>query len=80
MNLISHLDTKKDEAIQRTFKGIATHFSEVFSEIVPGGKATLVIKTQKAEDEGEEEEEVKEDEVKEKKEKERKEQKSRGQI
>jgi len=60
MNLISHLDTKKDEAIERTFKGIAKHFSDVFSEIVPGGKANLVIKTQKA-DEEEEEEEVKED-------------------
>jgi len=41
--LIDHLDEKKDEAIQRTFKGIARNFGEVFAEIVPGGRATLVI-------------------------------------
>jgi structural maintenance of chromosome 3 (chondroitin sulfate proteoglycan 6) len=34
---------KKDEAIKNTFKGIAKNFSKVFSELVPGGKAELVI-------------------------------------
>lgn len=47
LELIAHLDMKKDEAIERTFKTIAKHFSEVFSELVPGGKATLVIETRK---------------------------------
>jgi structural maintenance of chromosome 3 (chondroitin sulfate proteoglycan 6) len=43
LDLISHLDAKKDEAINRTFKGIAQHFRTVFSEIVPGGKAQLTM-------------------------------------
>jgi chromosome segregation ATPase len=29
----------------RTYKTIAAHFSAVFSELVPGGKATLVIES-----------------------------------
>mmetsp|Transcript_10832 Transcript_10832/g.20577 ORF Transcript_10832/g.20577 Transcript_10832/m.20577 type:complete len:1210 (+) Transcript_10832:29-3658(+) len=47
MELIDHLDTKKHEAIDRTFKGIAKHFSTVFSELVPNGKGQLVINTKK---------------------------------
>lgn len=47
MELIEHLDQKKDEAIERTFKGIAKHFSTVFSELVPKGKGMLVIQTKK---------------------------------
>lgn len=43
--LITHLDMKKDEGIDRTFKTIGKHFSEVFAELVPHGKATLVIET-----------------------------------
>ena len=39
--LIEHLDQKKDEAIQRTFKGVAKHFREVFKELVPQGHAEL---------------------------------------
>jgi structural maintenance of chromosome 3 (chondroitin sulfate proteoglycan 6) len=42
-DLIQHLDLKKDEAIRTTFKSIAKNFSIVFSELVPGGKAQLVI-------------------------------------
>lgn len=34
--LISALDARKDEAIERTFKGVAKHFREVFEELVPG--------------------------------------------
>jgi structural maintenance of chromosome 3 (chondroitin sulfate proteoglycan 6) len=45
LGLIKHLDNKKDEAIQRTFKQIAKHFSTVFAELVRGGKATLVMHT-----------------------------------
>jgi len=43
--LIEHLDHKKDEAMERTFKGVAKHFSEVFRELVPGGTGKLVMKT-----------------------------------
>jgi len=43
-DLIKHLDLKKDEAIQRTFKGIAKHFAAVFKQLVPSGKGTLTIK------------------------------------
>lgn len=60
LDLIDHLDLKKDEAINRTFKGIAKHFSTVFSELVPDGKGTLVIQTRKA---GEGEESAEEDEA-----------------
>lgn len=35
--LIGVLDARKDEAIERTFKGVAKHFREVFGELVPGG-------------------------------------------
>ena len=41
--LIEHLDTKKDEAIERTFKGVSHQFSRVFSELVPGGKGRLTM-------------------------------------
>jgi structural maintenance of chromosome 3 (chondroitin sulfate proteoglycan 6) len=34
---------KKDEAIRSTFKNIAKHFSITFAELVPGGKAQLII-------------------------------------
>ncbi|CEP01172.1 unnamed protein product (mitochondrion) [Plasmodiophora brassicae] len=44
---IAHLDHQKEEAIRRTFKGIAKNFSQVFAELVPGGKATLVIQTRR---------------------------------
>ena len=42
--LIEHLDQKKDEAIERTFKGVRLHFSEVFKELV-GGVGTLTMTT-----------------------------------
>lgn len=34
---------RKDESIERTFKGVAKHFREVFSELVQGGLGFLVI-------------------------------------
>ena len=43
--LIDSLDERKDEAIQRTFKGVAMHFAQVFRELVPSGKASLVMLT-----------------------------------
>ncbi|KAI3723901.1 hypothetical protein L2E82_35663 [Cichorium intybus] len=41
--LISVLDQRKDETIERTFKGVAKHFREVFSELVQGGHGTLIM-------------------------------------
>lgn len=41
--LIDSLDQRKDEDILRTFKGVSKFFSEVFRELVPGGKASLVM-------------------------------------
>ncbi|KAG1671785.1 hypothetical protein FOA52_000162 [Chlamydomonas sp. UWO 241] len=41
--LIAALDMRKDEAIERTFKGVAKHFRDVFSELVPSGKGELVM-------------------------------------
>ncbi|GFH07951.1 structural maintenance of chromosomes protein, partial [Haematococcus lacustris] len=41
--LVRALDGRKDEAIERTFKGAAKHFREVFQELVPGGRGELVM-------------------------------------
>lgn len=43
MELINALDMRKDEAIERTFKGVAKHFRDVFAELVPGGRGELVM-------------------------------------
>lgn len=42
-SLIESLDLRKDEDIMRTFKGVSKYFSEVFTELVPGGRASLVM-------------------------------------
>jgi structural maintenance of chromosome 3 (chondroitin sulfate proteoglycan 6) len=39
--LVGVLDRRKDEAILRTFKGVAMHFKDVFSELVPRGHGKL---------------------------------------
>lgn len=44
-DLIESLDLQKDEAINRTFRGVSTHFRDVFREIVPNGSAELIMKT-----------------------------------
>ncbi|XP_062026353.1 structural maintenance of chromosomes protein 3-like isoform X2 [Rosa rugosa] len=41
--LISVLDQRKDESIERTFKGVARNFREVFSELVQGGHGHLLM-------------------------------------
>ena len=41
--LIEHLDMKKDEAIERTFKQVSQNFAYVFERLVPAGKGRLVI-------------------------------------
>lgn len=58
MELMNVLELRKYEAIQLTFKQVSKNFSEVFSKLVPSGKATLVMKKGDAEgsqsqDEGE---------------------------
>ncbi|XVF47055.1 hypothetical protein PTKIN_Ptkin03bG0078400 [Pterospermum kingtungense] len=45
--LIQVLDQRKDESIERTFKGVARHFREVFSELVQGGHGHLVMMKKK---------------------------------
>lgn len=45
--LISVLDHRKDESIERTFKGVAKFFKEAFSELVPGGHGSLVMMTKR---------------------------------
>ena len=35
--LVESLDRKKDEAINRTFRGVNSHFKDVFKELVPDG-------------------------------------------
>jgi structural maintenance of chromosome 3 (chondroitin sulfate proteoglycan 6) len=42
-NLVNVLDSRKDEAIIRTFKGVAKHFSAVFKNLVPDGEAALTM-------------------------------------
>jgi structural maintenance of chromosome 3 (chondroitin sulfate proteoglycan 6) len=49
--LVEELDHKKDEAIERTFKGVAKFFSEVFSELTSGGRANLIMQKPKGEKE-----------------------------
>ncbi|KIW04722.1 uncharacterized protein PV09_04455 [Verruconis gallopava] len=41
--LIDHLDMKKDEAIERTFRQVSKEFATVFERLVPAGKGRLVI-------------------------------------
>jgi len=43
--LIDSLDRQKDEAINRTFRGVSAHFKDVFKELVPNGAGELIMKT-----------------------------------
>jgi len=52
--LIQTLDHRKDEVIKLTFKQVTKYFSEVFTELVPGGNAALLM--QRGQDGTEEEE------------------------
>ncbi|KAD5960392.1 hypothetical protein E3N88_11864 [Mikania micrantha] len=45
--LVSVLDQRKDESIERTFKGVAKHFRDVFSELVQGGHGYLIMMKKK---------------------------------
>lgn len=41
--LVEHLDRRKDEAIERTFKQVSKEFSTIFAKLVPAGHGRLVI-------------------------------------
>lgn len=41
--LVTVLDQRKDEAIERTFKQVASNFEEVFEKLVPAGRGRLII-------------------------------------
>ena len=42
-DLINHLDQKKDEAIERTFRQVSREFASIFEKLVPAGKGRLII-------------------------------------
>jgi structural maintenance of chromosome 3 (chondroitin sulfate proteoglycan 6) len=43
--LVDSLDRQKDEAINRTFRGVSAHFKDVFHELVPNGAGELILRT-----------------------------------
>lgn len=43
--LVESLDRQKDEAINRTFRGVSSHFKDVFKELVPNGAGELIMRT-----------------------------------
>lgn len=55
--LIESLDRKKDEAINRTFRGVSAHFKDVFKELVPNGAGELIMRTAMDEGDSDEDEE-----------------------
>jgi structural maintenance of chromosome 3 (chondroitin sulfate proteoglycan 6) len=56
--LIESLDRQKDEAINRTFRGVSVHFKEVFKELLPNGSGQLIMKTSLDETEDETDDEA----------------------
>lgn len=42
-DLVKHLDQRKDEAIERTFKQVSKEFSTIFGKLVPAGHGRLII-------------------------------------
>ena len=40
---MQHLDQRKDEAIERTFKQVSKEFATIFEKLVPAGHGRLVI-------------------------------------
>ena len=53
--LVDSLDKQKDDAINRTFRGVSAHFRDVFQELVPEGSGELVMKTTLDDDEDDDE-------------------------
>lgn len=54
--LVEVLDQRKDEAIERTFKQVASNFNEVFEKLVPVGRGRLIIQRRIDQDEEDAEE------------------------
>jgi len=50
--LIVSLDAQKDEAINRTFRGVSAHFKDVFQELVPNGAGELIMRSAALDDAG----------------------------
>ncbi|KAF2482745.1 structural maintenance of chromosome protein 3 [Neohortaea acidophila] len=42
-DLIDHLDQRKDEAIERTFRQVSREFHRIFERLVPAGRGKLII-------------------------------------
>lgn len=64
--LISVLDQRKDEAIERTFKQVSKEFANVFEKLVPAGRGRLVIQRKAdraAPEEGDSEDEARRESV-----------------
>lgn len=59
--LVESLDRQKDEAINRTFRGVSVHFKEVFKELVPLGEGELIMRTAIDEPESDEEDDSPDD-------------------
>jgi structural maintenance of chromosome 3 (chondroitin sulfate proteoglycan 6) len=58
--LVSVLDQRKDEAIERTFKQVSKEFASIFERLVPAGRGRLVIQRktdQRAPDEDDDDDE-----------------------
>lgn len=55
--LIGVLDTRKDEAIERTFKQVSREFADIFERLVPAGRGRLVIQRKMDRVQGEEDSE-----------------------
>ncbi|KAJ6788209.1 hypothetical protein PWT90_02174 [Aphanocladium album] len=58
--LVEHLDRRKDEAIERTFKQVSKEFATIFQKLVPAGHGRLVIqrRTDRRQDPDESDEEA----------------------
>jgi structural maintenance of chromosome 3 (chondroitin sulfate proteoglycan 6) len=54
VELVESLDQQKNEAINRTFRGVSAHFKDVFHELVPNGSGELIMRTAIEEDDDEE--------------------------
>ena len=59
-DLITVLDQRKDEAIERTFKQVSKEFANVFEKLVPAGRGRLIIQ-RKADQQNADEEESDDD-------------------
>jgi len=60
--LMEHLDTKKDDALRRTFQAINARFAESFKQLVSRGNAKLILFERKEEEKDEEEHDFDEEE------------------